>query len=172
MGRRMDVFLEGLLDFGGDAVGIAQQDVRGESEMQFDEVCVADIAVTQVVMGDAVPVRFRRDDFLDLPVDGGIGGVHQSAHAAPEQTHAGNQNVHGGRGGKKRIPVGPTGEHDQTEGDQHAEAGPAIGQHMMPVRFENDGSALFSYAHEVPAQRAIEHGRHRGEAEADGNVRE
>ena len=72
----VDVFFEGFFDFRGHAVRVAKEDVRRKNKMKIDKVGVSDIAVTEIVMADAVLARLDGHHFLDLAVHGGIGGVH------------------------------------------------------------------------------------------------
>ena len=138
--------------------------------MKFDQISIADVAVAEIVVADAVAGRLGRDDFLDVTVDSRIGGVHQSADTAPHETEAGDQDVEGGSDGEERIPVKPPGEMDEAERDEHTEAGPAVGEHVVSVGLENDRAAFASGAHEVPAEDAVEHRGQRGESQADREV--
>ncbi len=84
--RGVDFTFQGILDFCCHPVGIAQEDVRGEIKMEFDVVRVSDVAMAEVVVGDAVLAGFGNDQFLDLAMDDWIGGIHQAAYAPADET--------------------------------------------------------------------------------------
>jgi hypothetical protein len=126
-GGGFDGLFKGLLDGRGHGVGVTQEDLVGKAEVQFDQMGVADVAVAEVVVGDAVAAGLLGDDAFDEFVHVGIGGIHESADAAADEAGAGEQDVEGGSHGEHGVPVGPAGGLDQPEGEENAEAGPAIG---------------------------------------------
>ena len=102
VGGGVDVFFHGVFDFGGDAVCVAQENAGREGEVQFDEIGVADVAVAQVVVADAMARGLGGDDVFDGAVCLRIGGVHQPADAAPDETEARDEDVERGSDGEER----------------------------------------------------------------------
>jgi hypothetical protein len=163
---RSTLACDGVLDLGGDAVGIPQHDVIVEEQVHLDVVHLAGIAMAQGVKLEAVLFGLTAQGGIERGIELRIGGVHEAADALAHEPVAGPDDVGRHEDAADGIPAMPAGQGDESEADDGAEAGPHIGEHMLAVGFENQRAAAFAGADEVGAERGIDDDGQRGEGQA------
>jgi hypothetical protein len=83
-----DTFLHSTFDLGAEAVRLSQRDVIREKKMNIDVVNLPGIAMAQRMESNATPSSLTSQRFIQKPCQLGIGMIHETRHALPQQAIA------------------------------------------------------------------------------------
>ena len=83
-----DTFLHSTFDLGAEAMRLTQRDVIWEKKMNIDVVNLPGIAMAQRMESNAALGGLTSQRFIQKPCQFGIGVIHETRHALPQQAIA------------------------------------------------------------------------------------